>query len=428
MNDAQDGSTNKAISWTDRGLVAVKVKDRTDFTDPEGNGLVLRVTPNGNKTWALVYRRKSDGKKGRVTIGSFGDAKGQYKLKAARDRAITLRSEVIAGRDPGLEAATIRKSETVSELLDAFIANHRKPDALWTLESKRKFEKDVKPLIGHVKLPDLNRQHIRAVLKRVADRNAKATVNRTLATIRRALSWAVQEDLLTVNPAAGIVTGIEESPKDRALSQNEIAAFWHGLDEAAMGERSKLALRLVLLTGQRPGEVCGILKTEIDLEAKTWTLPMARTKNRKLHVVPLHPLAVTLLKQAMALDPDSPFAFTTKSRDMATLSKLKSLDGHALSHAMRDSLEALGLSDNPATPHDLRRTTATHMARLGFTDTIVGKVLNHGTELRRTITARVYVQHDFFNEKKAALEAWGSELERIIGRREAVNNVLTLRA
>ena len=154
---------------------------------------------------------------------------------------------------------------------------------------------------------------------------------------------------------------------------------------------------------------------------------MARTKNRKLHVVPLHPLAVALLEQAMALDPDSPFAFTTKSRDMTTLSRLKALDGHALSHAMRGSLDALGLADNPATPHDLRRTTATHMARLGFTDTIVGKVLNHGTELRRTITARVYVQHDFFKEKKAALEAWANEVERVIGKREAVNNVVTLR-
>ena len=428
MNDTKTVNSPKSISWTERGLMAVKVKARTDITDPKEKGLVLRVTATGTKTWALVYRRKSDGKKGRVTIGGFGNGAGQFSLVDARDRAVSLKSEVIAGRDPGLEASTIRKSETVSELLDSFIANHRKPDALWTLESKRKFEKDVKPLIGHVKLPDLNRQHIRAVLKRVADRNAKATVNRTLATIRRALSWAVQEDMLTVNPAAGIVTGIEEAPKDRALSQAEIAAVWHGLDDAPMGERSKLALRLVLLTGQRPGEVCGILKSELDFEAKTWTLPKGRTKNGKLHAVPLHPLAVTLLQQAVALDPDSPFAFTTKSRAIKGLSKVKSIDGHALSHAMRGSLEALGLADNPATPHDLRRTTATHMARLGFSDNVVGKVLNHGTELRRTITARVYVQHDFFNEKKTALEAWGNELERIIGKRDAVNSLVNLRA
>lgn len=428
MNSTETDNGKKVISWTDRGLLAVKVKARTDFTDPKREGLVLRVTPNGSKTWALVYRRKSDGKKGRVTIGGFGDAIGQFKLEAARNRAITLRSEVIAGRDPGLEASKIRKAETLSELLDDFLANHPKPTALWTIESGRKFEKDVKPLIGHVKLPDLNRQHIRAVLKRVADRKAKATVNRTLAAVRRALSWAVQEDLLTFNPAAGIVTNIAETPKDRALSQDEIRLFWQGLDNASMGVRSRIALRLVLVTGQRPGEVCGMLKAELDLEAKTWTLPKGRTKNGKAHTVPLHPLALELIQEAMALDPDEPFLFCTKGRTGDYIAKVKPMDGHALSHAMRGSLEALGLLDNPATPHDLRRTAATHMSRLGFTDHIVGKVLNHGTELRRTITARVYIQHEFLMEKRAALDAWGNEIERLIGRRESVNNVVNLRA
>jgi integrase len=417
----------KAISWTDRGLAAVKVKARTDFTDPEGQGLVLRVTPTGSKTWALVYRRKSDSKKGRVTIGGFGDAKGQYKLKTARDRAITLRSEIIAGRDPALEAATIRKAETVAELLDAYLSNHPKPTALWTIESGRKFEKDVKPLIGHVKLPDLNRQHIRAVLKRVADRNAKATVNRTLAAVRRALSWAVQEDLLAVNPAAGIVTNIAETPKDRALSQDEIITFWQGLNDAPMGLRSRIALRLVLMTGQRPGEVCGMLKSELDLDAKTWTLPKGRTKNGKAHAVPLHRLAIELIREAMALDPDEPFLFCTKGRTGDYISKVKPMDGHALSHAMRGSLEALGLADNPATPHDLRRTAATHMARLGLSDHIVGKVLNHVSGKAKTITAQVYIQHEFLSEKRTALDAWGNEIERITGQREAVNNVVNLR-
>ncbi len=82
--------------------MAVKVKARTDFTDPKRQRALFCVSHlTGSKTWALVYRRKSDGKKGRVTIGGFGDAIGQYKLEAARNRAITLRSEVIAGRDPG---------------------------------------------------------------------------------------------------------------------------------------------------------------------------------------------------------------------------------------------------------------------------------------------------------------------------------------
>lgn len=428
MLDEEKAKTQrKPKVWTERGLEALKVNVRTDLTDPATKGLVLRVTPSGVKTWSFVYRRKSDGLKGRVTFGAFGTGKGHHSLAAAREKAATLRSEVIAKRDPGLEAAAIRKADTVSDLLDAFIADHPKQGARWTVECARIFDKAVKPLIGTVKLPELERHHVRAVLQKLKARNVPVAVNRTLSAFRRALAWGVEQDLLKTNPASGIKTNVLETPKDRALTENEIITFWHGLDNAPMDERSKLALQIMLLTGQRPGEVCGILKTELDFEAKTWTLPKGRTKNGKLHVVPLSSLVATLMQQAMSLDPASPFLFTTKGRAGGGVFKVKAMDGHALSHAMRGSLTALGLADNPATPHDLRRTTATHLARLGFSDHVVGKVLNHGTELRRTITARVYIQHDFLAEKRIALETWANELEMIIGERRATSNVLALR-
>ena len=88
---------------------------------------------------------------------------------------------------------------------------------VWTLECKRIFKKDVRPLIGRIKLPDLNRGHIRQVIEAVRDRGATVTVNRTLAALRRALSWGVSKDLLTVNPALNMATDIEETGKDRAL-------------------------------------------------------------------------------------------------------------------------------------------------------------------------------------------------------------------
>jgi glycerol-3-phosphate dehydrogenase len=286
----------------------------------------------------------------------------------------------------------------------------------------------VRPLIGHVKLPDLTRQHVRQVLDVVKKRGAKATVNRTLAALRRALSWALSEDLIAVNPASGIVTQIVEQPKDRALSQDEIRQFWNALDNAPIGERTRLALRLVLATGQRPGEVCGAKVSEIDLAAGAWTIPKERAKNRQAHVVPLSNLAKDLFRQALAIDPDSPFAFTTRARARDGIAKPKAMESHALSHALRDSLKALEMENTPFTPHDLRRTVATHMARLGISDRTVGKVLNHGTELRRTITSRVYIQHDFMTEKKAALDAWAIELEQITRNNSIAGNVVTLRA
>ena len=95
---------------------------------------------------------------------------------------------------------------------------------------------------------------------------------------------------------------------------------------------------------------------------------------------------------------------------------------------MRADLKTLGLEEKPATPHDLRRTAATHMARLGLPDRNVGRVLNHGTELRRTITSRVYIHYDYINEKRQALDTWAMELSRIVGLGDPETNVIELRA
>ena len=220
------------VFWTSKGIEALKVKRRMDFTDPSTPGLVLRVTPRGTKTWAFLYARKGDGQKRRVTIGNYGLGNGKVGLSGARERAATLRAEVIARQDPAGKVAAVRRAETFDQLLDQFLAAHPSPNAAWTLECKRIFKKDVRPRIGHVKLPDLTRQHVRQVLNAVKDRGAKATTNRTLAALRRALSWALSEDLISVNPASRIVTNIEEQPKDRALSQDEIRKFWNSLDSS----------------------------------------------------------------------------------------------------------------------------------------------------------------------------------------------------
>jgi integrase len=417
----------RELKWTTKSLEALSVKQRTDFTDPQTKGLTLRATPNGTKTWAMLYRRKSDGDKRRVNIGSFPEV----GLSKAREEAAKLRVLVNARKDPAGEVEALKKAETVNELLDEFLKRHPRPDAEWTLACARHFKKDVRPLIGSIKLPELTRQNVRSVLNAVKDRGAKATVNRTLAAMRRAFSWAVSQDIMDANPALNMATDIAETPKDRALSVDEIKAFWKGLDDpqTPMGDKSRIALKVILATGQRPGEVCGATRAEVDLNAKTWTISSARAKNRRVHVVPLSSMAIDLFNEAIELSVEdkSFFIFTSRPRKGLGLDRTTAMQAHALSHAMRGALDHLGLMDNPATPHDLRRTAATHLARLGMSDRVVGRVLNHGTELRRTITARVYIQHDFAVEKKLALDAWASELRRIVTGQSGVSNVVELK-
>ncbi len=428
MPDEDSATPRKTKAWTERGLEAIKVKVRTDLTDSENKGLVLRITPIGTKTWSFIYRRKVDGVKARAAIGRFGRGVGEFGLSAARTEAQKLIGIVASGKDPSGEAAAIRKADTVSELLEAFIADHPKQGARWTIECARIFEKEVNPLIGNVKLPELERHHIRSVLNAVKARNAPVAVNRTLSALRRALAWGVEQDSLATNPASGIKTNVIETPKDRALTDSEIKALWAGLDDAPMSERSKLALKIILATGQRPGEVCGMLKSELNLKGKVWLLPKTRTKNGKPHTIPLSSLALELIEQAMEIDPTEPFVFMTRGRGKDGLIRPKAMDSHALSHAMRKSLEKLGFANNTFSPHDLRRTAATGMARLGLSDHIVGKVLNHVSGKAKTITAQVYITHEFIAEKRNALDAWANELEVIVGLRLAPGNVLSLRA
>lgn len=398
------------LKWTTRSLGAIRVESRTDFTDPETKGLVFRVTPAGHKSWALLYNRKGDGRKRRVTLGEFPI----IGLADARAKAGELRARVRHGHDPAGEAADYREANTVSDLLDRFLASHPRPEAAWTKECARLFRKDVEPVIGAIKLPDLTRSHVRQVLERMKGRGATISVNRALAALRRAFSWGVVNDLIAINPAAKLQTDIEERTKDRFLTADEIRLFWKGLESARMSEGARIALKLVLCTGQRPGEVCGAKRSEVDLAAGLWLVPPKRAKNRKAHVVPLSELAIMLFEQASVLAGDTDYMFPSRSRSTVASVRIKPMESHALSHAMRGSLEELGLKEQPATPHDLRRTAASHMARLGISDRHVGRVLNHTSELRRTITSQVYIHHDYLPEKKQALAAWNEELRRIL--------------
>ena len=173
-------------------------------------------------------------------------------------------------------------------------------ESKWTAEVKRIFKKDVRPAIGGHKITSVSKADILAILNAVKDRGAGVTSNRTLAAVRKAFNWAVSEGYLKASPVQGISQRVKEQSRSRALSEQEIRAFWNGLDKAKMAPGTKLALRLALVTGQRIGEVCGALQSEIDLDKAEWLIPARRVKNRRDHSVPLSPLAVKLFRQALS--------------------------------------------------------------------------------------------------------------------------------
>jgi integrase len=237
-----------------------------------------------------------------------------------------------------------------------------------------------------------------ALLDEVSDRGAPVQANRTLACIRKMINFALERDLIEANPCAMVKAPGKEHRRDRILSIDEIYRFWTGLSKAPLWPGTGLALKLQLVTAQRRGEIIS-MRWE-DITDDLWTIPAELSKNGLPHRVPLSPLALELLGDAKQLAASS-WVFPG-AKPSAHLS------GDAVNHALQSSREALELSD--VTPHDLRRTAASHMTGMGISRLVVAKILNHAES---GITA-VYDHHSYDTEKRQALDAWGRRLTAII--------------
>jgi integrase len=215
-----------------------------------------------------------------------------------------------------------------------------------------------------------------------------------------------------VSPIYGVPRPVrEESQRDRTLTTEEIRTFWEKLEAAKMAEPTKLALRLLLVTGQRRGELTFAKWKHIDLKAQLWTIPVAllksshtRREKPEPHAVPLSPLAVDLLRKLEELSGSSQYVLPRR----ADAKQTGSYSERVLSRAVRENEEHFGIER--FTPHDLRRTAASFMAKLRIPRLHIAKVLNHSTG---DITS-VYDRHDYLPEKREALEKWAAHLGDII--------------
>src|SRR5262245_46860790 len=283
--------------FTSRWIEGIEVTARTDFIDADNPGLVLRVTPRGVKSWSLLYRRRGDRTRRRVSLGRFP----HVGLADARAAARGHLAAIHGGDDPARKIEELKLVKTVDELLDRFLKDYTTPGRRWKAAMTRIFAKEFRPAIGQLKITDVRRGHILAICNAVRDRGGKGvSANYALAAIRKAFNWAVSEGHLEISPASNIPQRVKEVPRDRTLSEPEIRSFWTGLDSASMKPSMKIALRLALAIGQRIGEVIGATMAEVDLGKAEWLIPAARVKNRRQHMVPLSLLAVELFGEAMA--------------------------------------------------------------------------------------------------------------------------------
>jgi integrase len=417
------------MRFTDKGISALKPKgDRYEVWEGGRSGFGVRVAPSGRKSWIFMYR--FGGKARRMTLGAYP----AVPLASARVKFAESKRKLEQGEDPGALAKAEKRSEreasTVRQLVSEYLERSAKGLASYR-EVKRILERDAVPAWGNRKAKAIKRRDVILLLDGIVDRGAPIQANRTLSWVRRMFNFAISRDVdaMEVNPCLGVEAPGKAIERDRTLSDDEIAGLWNGLPSTDINEATRLAIKLLLVTGQRPGEVAGAPVAEFDLEQKSWTLPPERTKNGRPHVVPLSPMAVELVKMAQKNCASEGWLFPGRPSD-------RPMTSHALSVAFLRNEAELGIpvpvktpKPDPVallaarrerrriafTPHDLRRTAATRMTELGFTRFVVDRILNHV----EPGVGRVYDRYEYLREKRAALEAWGVRLEEIISGKKA---------
>ncbi|MFT5508871.1 MAG: integrase [Hyphomicrobiaceae bacterium] len=379
--------------------------DRVLYRSESVTGLVLEVMPSGKKTWRVRYRTPG-GRRGKTRAFTIGDA-AVVKLGPALDKAKEILAAVqVEGRDPHAEKAAIPAGGSFEALFADWFERHAKVKKKSWQHDADMYRRHVHERMGRLIAAEIKRAEVATVLDDIAQAATGIQANRAQSLISAVFTWAVNEGRIDHSPVFRLPKRGVESSRERILSDAEIKTFWHGLAAGPLGTAMEHVLRLALITGQRRSEIAQAPKAEFDLgvSSPSWTIAGSRTKNGVMHRVPLTPLAANIFADAIA-ESQTPFVFPGKIRADAAI------DPHAVTRAMARLRTELGIAD--ATVHDLRRTVGTNLAKLGVSKDIRARVLNH-VDGARSVTDAVYNQHEFWTEKRVALETWETELRRIV--------------
>jgi integrase len=411
---------------------------RREIPDGE-SGLYLVVQPSGAKSWAVRYR--FDGVPRKVTVGSYPGV----SLKAARATAKQLQGKIASGLDPGSEKKTDKErakalaaakksaeKDRVELVVEQFIERYAKKQNRSWEETARILRTEVAGPLREKKppppwngkaLPAITKRDVHELLDSVVDRGAPIMANRVFAALRRMCGWAVERGILTTSPCDGLKAPAPERSRDRILSEEEIRLAWKACDE--IGWPYGPVVKTLILTAQRREEVAGMRWAEVDLDAKTWTIPKERAKNNIEHVVALSDQALAILKDLPRIKDgkkDSPLVFSGNGKvPVNGFSKSKEEIDAKILKALREAKE-----DAEALPrwtlHDLRRTATSGMARLGIAPHVADAVLNHKSGAIKGVAA-VYNRYRYEPEKAAALATWGRFVDALVTGGPATNVV-----
>jgi integrase len=411
-----------------RTLSVPRGRSEAVFFDDDVKGFGVRVKPSGARSYVMCW--KVDGAHRRVTIGSVSDT----DFGKAKNRAKDIKADVRRGEDPAAEIKTakLETSHSFAALVPKFL------DHIQTRADPyrpRAFKEIERHLIKHASALDkkavarITRYDVTAVLDDVAKNAGAVTANRTRTSLSAFFEWAMRKPYCESNPVIGTEKRTEKS-RERVLTPSELRLVWN----AAGADQYGSIVKLLLLTGQREGEIAGLCDSEIHDDLII--LPGERTKNGRPHVVPLAPQALKIVnaqERQNARDlifgrGEGAFSGWSKSKERIDERIAEANDGKAIPHW---------------TLHDLRRTFATYVGG-GLPEHLFGKLSKHEKELATGLghpphlifaalnqisgykagIGEVYQKGSYDREKRTLLQDWAARVDLIL---KSTDNVTPMR-
>lgn len=379
----------------------------------DGGGLFLCFRENmAVPVWKFRYRLA--GTRSVMSLGSYSN----LSLSDARKQAKEYRARVALGYDVAAEKQE-RKAEatgkieakknafTTGQLADEYFTKNilgrwKHPNIV-----RSRIERDIKPNIGKIPVDEVKPMHISKMLESINERGAPTVANDVLRWTKRMFDYAIKRHIVQFNPASAFDqsdAGGKEEARTRALSRDELISLFEAMRKTkGFSSINTLTIKLLLMLGVRKGELVTAKISAFDLEAATWKLTTADTKTSAEIVIPLPNQAVEALRDLIRLSDGSDYLLPARQYQDRRLPHIHENTLNVALSKVKVNMQGV----EPFTIHDFRRTARTHLAALGVESHIAERCLNHkikGVE-------GVYNRHDYFDERKAALQKLANYLE-----------------
>jgi integrase len=395
------------LKLTDRFLTSRKPPStgRAIYTDSTIPGLAFRVSagtarnPEGRRDWLLRYRPRGQSQKA-VSLGTYPAVSLSSARQTAGDLVAAARRGVdliaLEEREAEVQRAAEVKARPLTEIAKAYLDSIKRLRSWRSIESRTRCH--IIPKLGNKPIGEVTRADVVEFLDDLErEEGLRHQVNRCRETLRAIFAYAIERELITLNPVVGVSKRKIEIPRDRTLTADELSGLWWAIQK--LPELPRAYFRVVLLTGTRRNEVRGMAWSELNLDTGLWRLPAERNKSARPFEIPLSAEVVETLRALPRIGP-MVFALDGK-RPMAV--------HHLIDSVRRDA----GLPD--VRLHDLRRTLRTGLAELGVGFEVAERVLNHTVPGLQA----VYNRHRYVAEKRAALALWAEHVLALVEKREA---------